>query len=434
MTVTRAELIKRGVRRFGGYSGSISSGTSTAAMLSGLIDTLGDDSALAGNRLFMFEAATEADRERTITRWDDSIGMAHFEKARSDTTYTSETFAVVRDYSLTQWRNAVNKALTASKRSYRYVLPLVHGVDVYSMDRLTWLEGADDIDEVLLCQSPNMLHNDEFEYWQNGSALAPDGWTLAGSGASVARASTGIASPYAATVTRASADATLYQDVPPSLVQYLTRSTSAPLPVVAFGAWVTSSTASIARVGVYNGSSTTWSSYYTLTSGVPVFLSSTYQTTATDTALRLVLSVDTSAGAATFHRAIMIADSTIPTQLKDRGSYSYHEEIAHAVKRNQGGLPVVELASPYAPGQLVIVSRRPFAEMSADTDTVEDQYADMLEEGMVRWITDAHAPNQDRERIDRIRGEAAAKWSRALKKNVSKPVQPPSTQVRISGA
>ena len=434
MTVTRAELIKRGVRRLGGHSGSISSGTATAAVLSGLIDTTGDDSALVGHRLFMFEAANDTDQERTITRWDDSTGTAHFEKARSDTTYTSETYALGKDYTLAQWRNALNKALTTSKRSYRYVLPLVHGMDVYSMDRLTWLEGADDIDEVLISQSPNMLHNEAFEYWQNGSALAPDGWTLAGSGATVARASTGIASPYAATVTRASADATLYQDVPPSLVQYLTRSTSAPLPVVAFGAWVTSSTANIARVGVYNGSSTTWSSYYALTSGVPVFLQSTYQMTATDTALRLVLSVDTTNGAASFHRGVMVASATLPDQLKDRGSYSYHEEVAHAVKRNQGGLPVVELACPHDNGQLVVVSRRPFAEMSADTDTVEDQYADMIEEGMVRWIADAHAPNQDRERLDRIRGEAAAKWSRALKKNVSKPVQPPPMQVRIGGA
>jgi hypothetical protein len=225
----------------------------------------------------------------------------------------------------------------------------------------------------------------------------------------------------------------LYQDMPLVLVQHLVRSANAPLPIVSFGAWVTSSTASIARVGVYNGSSTTWSSYHT-GNGVPQFLESTYQTAAADTALRFVCSVDTTNGAGSFHAAILDSRHDISQQLKDRGSKAYHEYPAKVVRRNVGGVPVVELGHDHGYGQLIIHSRRAFPEMTADTDVVEDQYADMLVAGMLRWLTDAQKPSEDRTRLDRIRAEEGAKWARALKKNISKPVQPPVGQVRVGGA
>lgn len=434
MTVSRATLIARAALRLGGHSGTLSftSGVTDRATLAGLVGTSDDDSMYVGWHLFMLDAANESDRERTVTSWDASTGTAGWEVARTDTTSTSETYVLVPDYSLDEFRQALNKALRESKRTYRYVMPAVPSVRRYRLDALTWLEGADDIDAVWASDSPNMLHNEDFELWQNGSALAPDGWTLAGTGASVARASTGVHSPYSAVVTRASADATLYQDLPLILVQHMVRSSSAPLPVISFGARVTSSTASIARVGVYNGSSTTWSSYHT-GNGVPQFLSSTYQTTATDTALRLVCSVDTSAGSASFHLACMTQLDTLPDQLEDRGSLAYLEYEPNARVRNMGFVPVVDVEWSVT-GQIIVYSRREFPTMTADTDVVEDQYATMLEHGLIRYLTDAMKPNQDRTRLDRIRGESAALWSRALKKNISKPIPEPLYQVRVGGA
>lgn len=435
MTVARSELIERAAIRLGGRAGTLSftAGVSTRATLAGMNGNSNDDSMYVGWHLFMLDAENETDRERVVTSWDAAQGIAGWEIARTDTTSTAENFILVPDYSLPEFHEALNKALRESKRTYRYVLPLVPGMNRYSLDRLSWLEGADDIDAVFWSSAPNMLHNEDFTFWQSGSSSAPDGWTLAGTGATVARATTGIRSPYAVTVTRASADATLYQDAPLSLVQHLTRSASAPLPTVSGGAWVTSSTANIARVGIYNGSSTAWSAYYTLSSGVPVFLESTYQTTATDTALRLVLSVDTSAGSATFHAAALSHLSAIPDQLQDRGSQAYREHEAFTVQRNVGGLPVIDLLNHPGYGQLVIHSRRAFAEMSADTDVVEDQHADMLTAGLLRWLTDMQKPNQDRTRLDRIRAEEAGKWARALKKNVSKPVESPPYRVSVGG-
>lgn len=432
MTVARSEIIRRAALRLGGHSGTATStsGVGTAAALSGLIDTTGDDSRYVGWHLFFPDAASEADRERVITDWNDSQGVATF-KARSDTTWTSETYILSPDYTLDEYRQALNKALRESKRSYRYVMPVIPGIDRYRLADLTWLEGADDIDAVWGSDSPNMLHNEDFELWQNGSDSAPDGWTLAGTGASVARASTGVHSPYSAVVTRASSDATLYQGIPPALVQYLVRSTSAPLPVISFGARVTASTASIARVGIYNGSSTTWSSYHT-GNGVPQFLESTYQTTSSDTALRFVCSVDTSAGSASFQLACMVQANDLPSELADRGSIAYSEHDMNSRVRNMGGVPVLDIPR-HASGQIIIYSRREFPAMSADTDVVEDQYATMLEHGLVRYLSDSMKPNQNRERLDRIRGESAALWSRALTKNITKPVPEPIYRVRVGG-
>lgn len=447
MTVTRAEIIRRAAIRLGGHSGTLSftSGVSNRAILNGQVGTSNDDSMYVGWHLFMLDAVNESDRERTITSWDASTGVAGWEVARTDTTSTSENYILASpDFALDDYRQAINKALLTAKRSFRYVLPTCPGVTDYSLDRLSWLEGSDDIDSVVVGESPNWLHNEDFEFWQNGASSAPDGWTLAGSGASVARSSTGIRSPYAAAVTRASADATLYQDIPSVLVQYLVRSTSAPLPVLSFGAWVTSSTASIARVGVYNGSSTTWSSYHTGT-GVPQFLSSTYQTTATDTALRFVCSVNTSAGSGSFHAAVLLASSTLPDQMRDRGSKAYDERDALHRVRNTGAWPTVELAGDPGYRQLVVTSRRPFPIMTVgaasatmdatgDTEYVEDQYGDAIVAWTLRWLTDSEVPNVDRTRLDRIRGEEANKATRATNKFVSKPVQPPVTSVRIGGA
>ena len=436
MTLSRADLIKRGVIRMGGHAGTLSftSGVSTRAVLSGRIGASDDDSKYVGWNLFMLDAANETDKERAVTSWDADLGVAGWNEKRTDTTSTSETYLLSPDYSLDEYRTALNVALRTTKRAYRYVIPLVPGVNVYSLDRLTWLEGTADVDAVFISLSPGMLHNDDFELWHNGSALAPDGWTLAGSGASVARASTGIRSPYASTVTRASADATLYQDIPLSLVQYLVRSSSAPLPVVSFGAWVTSSTASIARVGVYNGSSTSYSSYYTLSSGVPTFIESSYQSTATNTALRFVCSVDTSAGAASFHQAVMVALDDIPDTLKDFGSKVYREYVPKYILRNTGGIPVVELDGDHGYGQMVIYCRRPFAEMTADTDVVEDQHGDAIVAGMLRYLTDPEKVDEDRSRALRIRSEEASKWTKATDKFVSLPVQPPPNQITIGGA
>ena len=58
------------------------------------------------------------------------------------------------------------------------------------------------------------LTNGDFETWSGGASAAPDGWTLAGAGASVAREGTTIKiGTYSAKLTRSGADCQLGQDI-----------------------------------------------------------------------------------------------------------------------------------------------------------------------------------------------------------------------------
>src|SRR5690606_3541973 len=87
----------------------------------------------------------------------------------------------------------------------------------------------------------------------------PDGWTLDNGTAS--RDEGFGDGAFSAVLTRSSTDATLSQSMPRALVQYLTRITTQPQTVHA-GAWVSSATPNIARIGIWDGASTVWSDYH----------------------------------------------------------------------------------------------------------------------------------------------------------------------------
>ena len=436
MTITRAELITRALRRIGAITGSISSGTGTTVVLSGLIGTTGDDNAYKADRLVMLEAANETDKEKLITTWTDSTGTATI-PTRSDSTYTSENYILVprEDYTLLEARNALLKACRFTRRMYRYVIPLVPNLSLYPLSQCSWIEGAGDVLGAYVTYSPNLLHNEDFALWQNGASLAPDGWTLAGASATIARSATGIRSNYGATLTRVGADATLYQSLSPQLVQWICRRQGAVFTPMQAGAWLVTSTAAVARVGIYNGSTTTWASYAVAASSRPQWLSVSYTPTATDTDLRIVCSVDTTNAAATWHSAVFMQGATLPTQLKDEGSQAYPEIECHYTRRNVGGWPAIELPAPAAQaGQLVVYTLRPFPDMTADTDVVDDQYGRVLVAGLLRFLLEANKPNQDRSRLDRVMVEESKVWTREAAKLIDLPVSPSPQQTMVVGA
>lgn len=436
MTVTRAQLIGRAARRLGARVGTISSGTASTAVLGGLINSTGDDSSYNGWRLLMPEATAEVDKEKFIDIWEDAPGRAHFAARVTDPSLTGELYIVSprEDFSLTEYRDALNVALRETKRTYRYAIALAPNQRVVPLTPLTWMTGTGDLDAAWMTDNPNLLHNSDFGLWTAGDAAAPDGWTLAGSGATVARVSTGTHSPYGASLTRATNNATLTQSIPIPLRQYLTRSSGAPLTTLQAAAWVMSDTASIARIGISNGSSTTYSSYHTGVDDVPQLLTVSYTPTATDTDLSLALSVDTTDGEATFLFAGLVPGTAFPTALRDDGDSAYREhEVAYS-KRNIGGVPAVELLSSAAGYQLVTYTRRSFPEMTADTDEVDDQYARALEAGLLAKLLQVRKPNQDRTRLDVIEAEEQRIWNRLSANFINVPVPKPPVQYQIVGA
>src|SRR5690554_5083331 len=137
--VTRKDLIRLAATRLGGRNGTVLSGSGTTLVLGGLIGTTGDDHAYKGDLLFLLDAASELDRERLITTWDDAAGRATV-PVRSTSSPANESYILVsrNDYTLAEYRSALNQALTKTPRSYRSVIPLVPGQEFYPLNSLSW--------------------------------------------------------------------------------------------------------------------------------------------------------------------------------------------------------------------------------------------------------------------------------------------------------
>jgi hypothetical protein len=101
----------------------------------------------------------------------------------------------------------------------------------------------------------NLVTNGNMEQWSAGASAAPDGFTLTGTGATIARSSTKRQGLYSALVTYGSSDAYLYQD-------YLDFTRFQGENITA-GVYVLCSTAAIARITISDGVGSTSSSYHT---------------------------------------------------------------------------------------------------------------------------------------------------------------------------
>lgn len=114
----------------------------------------------------------------------------------------------------------------------------------------------------------NLLSNDDFLLWHAGAAAAPTCWALAGTGAAIARTGTGESDTQnlhygdkAARVTFGTSTATLRQLIVDSGV--FSRFTGFKARKICFGAKVKTTTASIARLAINDGASSSVSTYHT---------------------------------------------------------------------------------------------------------------------------------------------------------------------------
>jgi len=105
----------------------------------------------------------------------------------------------------------------------------------------------------------NIIYNGKFILWTNGIAVAPDGWTLVGAGASVARELT-TPTPKLGTdcaaLTRSGTDCTIQQSGPERPSYYQNRTYT-------FGCWAWASVANRACLSVNDGITESFSSYHT---------------------------------------------------------------------------------------------------------------------------------------------------------------------------
>lgn len=186
--------------------------------------------------------------------------------------------------------------------------------------------------------SVNLVQNDDFLVWPDGDAAAPEGYTLAGTGAACARAGTGLGDTsrkvgdFCAKLTRGTTDLTLVRSILGAAA--FARADFLKSRYAAGGAWVKCATPNIARVAIYDGAGTAVSAYHT-GGGTWEWLPVTRQINAAATVLQIIPQVNNSAVAAYFAGlscAIIDSNLSLPHELPCPLQYgSFHFSVAGAV-------------------------------------------------------------------------------------------------------
>lgn len=430
-TTTRLTILQRVAPIIGGYQGDIDSGTATTVVLDGLVGATTDDE-LNDDLLVMPDAATAADQTRIITDWAGATGTATI-GTRSDTTYTSETYFTIpkNTWTLQEMRQAVTRSMAITRRTYRYVLPTRDYERQYQLVALSWLRHRRDVDGVFYRPSPGLLHNEDFSYWDAGTTSQPDGWSLVGSGASVARQTTFASyGSYEAALTRATNDASLVQDVPYQLAKQLIDAGAE----IALKVRCTATVASRVRVGINNGVDTEWSDYHS-GDGEPEDLEVSRTLTAAASRVRAVCSVDTGDTTGSFDEAFMAEGGSIGDGDWRAGSSGHIEQdVSHQLLNIGNGVPVLSLPAAYSRGaQFVIVTRRPYADLATDAASTEAP-SDVIEARVVYELAKLMKPSQDRARMEQLMVDYGAKWADLAAGLIDKPVQRAQTTVLVRGA
>lgn len=418
---TRLAMMADVAREIGGHSGSISSGTATTAVLSTVLGNLADD-ALNDDLLVMPDAATAADQERLVTDFVGSSGTATF-ATRADTTYTSETYFTIPrgTWTLDQIRAAMNFVLGDTKRTYRYVVPTEDAAYQYPLTGLSWLRNAEDVDGVYSRPAPGLLHNFNFAYWQNGTALAPDGFTLAGAAGTVARASTFAQfGPYAVTITRAGTDVTLSQTLPYALARQLIDARA----TVGIAVPCRATVASRAFGYIFDGTTTTLTSAHTGGSNIET-LATSYVLTSAATEVTFGVTVRTGDTSATFAALFAVEGSSVPPDFTNAGERGYLLRPAGDAQLWNIGNGVPMLAMPRLYGrkqQLVVLSRRPYATLSSDAGTTEAD-SDLIVAGTLCHLAMQYKRGIDAELLDRLRSTFQPVYTNIASGLIDKPPQ-----------
>lgn len=105
------------------------------------------------------------------------------------------------------------------------------------------------------------IPNGDFEVWENGTAAAPDNWAITGSGATIARESSGTLIKhglYSAKLTRVGNDATLMRDIYVPAGSTYVRSRD-----FTYGGWAYATAASTTRLRIDDGVTVSQSAYHT---------------------------------------------------------------------------------------------------------------------------------------------------------------------------
>ena len=155
------------------------------------------------------------DRIRMCSAFASTTGtLTHAGTNYADTTATNE-IVEIHEYEPYLLENSVQQALATT----RYVDTSVmqgRADGRYTFGNLPWVTRPSEIVKIGLRHSPVLTANRKFDQWgtmDTSGVLYPDFWTIAGTGATIARSSTSRSGAYSLSLTRASNDVTADQTV-----------------------------------------------------------------------------------------------------------------------------------------------------------------------------------------------------------------------------
>lgn len=427
---TRLSIEQQVVRRLGGWTGNIASGGVTAAVLTGLIDTTGDDNQHVGDLLLMPDAANAGDQSRSVTAWDDSAGQATWVGNRSDTDYSNETYMLFPrgDFTKVDMDTRLDDKLDQTYRTVQSILPTIVDKRWYSLGHFPWIGSRADIDGVFWRTSPNLIDNGFFDNWRNGPTAAPTGWTAAS--ATIARNSF-VDNPtritrghFSLSLTGDSGTATLDQYLPPELVLQLRGQPLTAEVDVQAGA-----TTAILTITDTGGSTTAAHTG----GGDTERLSATR--TIDSSADSILIRMEEASGVTSHWDNVLVEEAAAINDLLSRaGDQAWKlNPVRHEI-RDIGGVPVIELPSPVGRrAQFVVFSRQNFSSLSADA-TVTDCPDEVIVPGLMYELARMLRRGVDRERWDRVQAQAGREYARMAAKLIQRPVPATHTPVIIRSA
>jgi hypothetical protein len=426
---TRLAIEQEAVRRLGGKTGSITSGTATTAVLAGLLDTTGDDTYYKQWMLAMPDAAGAADQTRIVTAWDDSAGQATF-ATRSDTTYTNETYMLIPrlEFTKADLDNALSDRLPNIRRTVMNIIPTVDDERWYSLQKFTWIRSRADVDAVWYRPSPNLIDNGTFTGWGNGTTSAPSAWTAAN--ATITRNARN-SNPervkrdgFSVRLAGSGAAGTLTQSLDPELVVKL-RGQSVTLSAQVDAGAATE------LISITDGLTTTTDEH----TGGSTFETLSATHTVAATADTLTFTLQAADGVTGDFDDVKAEEATSINQLlADSGDDGWRRVPVNAVVIDQGGEPFIELQAPKGRrGQLLVYSRQPYPDITSDTANT-DCPDDVIIPAVMFELARVIKPKVDREKWDRIERRAATEYARMAGKLIQKPLPRPQTPVVIGSA
>ena len=423
-TYTKQEIRHNILRAYGGFIEAFDSGDATSIIVGETKYRFGDDARGVNWGVYLPDQADNTEARQQISAWDDSAGDATV-ASMGEVPAAGETVEYYPPG--IPGPDAMNEAINLAMRRHTHTgwstLPARDFARSLDLGFLDWVEHADQIVGVARRGSPNLLTNTSFESWDPGTPAAKE-WVRSGTNATVTRVQ-GRIDGFAAQLARSSDDAKLRQDLTPALSYlrgtYGATAFTSPL-TVALAAWCKTSTASMARITIDDGPSSTNGG--TLHTGGGNWEVLTVEHTFSTTARSFFADLECidSDGNADWDDIFIVEGTAVDDQDIEHGEQRYPLSPIPYEVTLEGARPSIRLRSSLPrDGQIVVGTKQPYFTLSGET-TVTDMPLEAATAFAIVTLLDRYDMGKAQDSYDRLRIDWRPKarfWDRALNQNPS---------------